>query len=222
MKRSGAFILSFAVFAAGTWAQSLSPASQPASTLAELPLAKVALFSSGVAYFERRGNVSGDCVVPLPFASDEVNDALKSLIVAEGSSSPSVSYPSRESLDRALKDFRIDLSGAPGVAELLSRLRGAEVEIDTPQTVGGRIVSVERSPTKDPGVTKDNLVLFAKGGLRSFALDGIQAIRFADQGIGEDFERALSLILSSRDDKSRSLERGSPAPAQDRRPWATS
>jgi hypothetical protein len=206
MKRSSAIILSFVVVAAGAWAQSQPQASQPGSISVELPVVKVALFSSGVAYFERRGTVRGDCVVSLPFASDEVNDALKSLIVAEGSSSPSVSYPSRESLDRALKDFRIDLSGAPGVAELLSRLRGAEVEIDTPQTAGGRIVSVERSPTKNPGVTKDSLVLFTKGGLRSFALDGIQAIRFADQGIGEDFERALSLILSSRDDKSRSLE----------------
>jgi hypothetical protein len=173
---------------------------------AELPVAKVALFSSGVAYFERSGTVSGDAVVSLPFAAGEVNDALKSLIVAEGSSSPSVSYPSRESLDRALKDFRIDLSGAPGVAELLSRLRGAEVELDTPQTVSGRIVSIERSPTKDPGVTKDSLVLLAAGALRSFAIDGIQAIRFTDSGIGEDFERALSLILSSRDEKSRSLE----------------
>jgi hypothetical protein len=196
-------VLAFiALASAGLYAQS----SLPASPLAELPVTKVALFSSGVAYFERRGTVNGDCVVSLPFASDEVNDALKSLIVAEGSASPSVSYPSRESLDRALKDFRIDLSGAPGVAELLSRLRGAEVEIDTPQTIGGRIVSIEHSPTKDPEVTKDSLVLFAKGGLRSFALDDIQAIRFADSGIGEDFERALGLILSSRDDKSRSLE----------------
>jgi hypothetical protein len=198
MKRASAFILSFAIFAAGAWTQSPPPV--------ELPVTKIALFSSGVAYFERHGIVSGNSIVSLPFASDEVNDALKSLIVAEGSSSPSVSYPSRESLDRALKDFRIDLSGAPGVAELLSRLRGAEVEIDTPQTIGGRVVSVERSPTQDPGVTKDSLVLFAKGGLRSFTLDEIQAIRFSDQGISEDFERALGLILSSRNDRNRSLQ----------------
>jgi hypothetical protein len=45
---------------------------------------RVVLFSSGVGYFEHRGPVTGDSVVSLPFASDEVNDALKSLVVSDG------------------------------------------------------------------------------------------------------------------------------------------
>jgi hypothetical protein len=193
---------------------SLSAQEQPA--VAELSVAKVALFSSGVAYYERRGSVSGDALVALPFASDEMDDALKSLIVLSGSSSPELSYPSRMSLERALKDFRIDLSGSVGEAELLSRMRGAEVEIDAPQTIAGRIVAVERraSASAEGGAAKDNLVLLSKGALRAFPLDAIQAIRFADKGIGDDFERALELILASRDEKSALIELRLPGSGQ--------
>jgi hypothetical protein len=179
---------------------------------AALPLTKVVLFSSGVGYFEHRGQVSGDSLVALPFSSDEVNDALKSLVVADGSASgdkaasPSVSYPSRESLDRALRGFRVDLSGAPGLAELLARLRGAEITVEAPQAISGRIVAVERKPTKDEGVTRPFVLLLAKEGLRSVSLDEAQSIRFSDREIGADFERALELILGARDERSRSLD----------------
>ena len=89
------------VFAFGT-ASIASPLciAQSQAASAALPVTKVVLFSSGVGYFEHRGQVTGDSLVSLPFASDEVNDALKSLVVSDGSAagdkaaSPSVSYPS--------------------------------------------------------------------------------------------------------------------------------
>jgi hypothetical protein len=190
-------------------ATSPGPASPREATL---PVTRVVLFSSGVGYFEHRASVTGDSVVSLPFAFDEVNDALKSLVVSDGSgagdksASPSVSYPSQESLDRALKAFRVDLSGSPRVAELLGRLRGAEISVDMPDTVTGRIVSVEARPTKDPAVARPYVVLLTSTGLRSIALDDAQSLRFSDKGIGEDFNRALSLILAARDEKRRSLD----------------
>lgn len=199
-----------AAFATAIAAIAALPCSAQAQSA--LPVTKVVLFSSGVGYFEHRGLVSGDSVVSLPFASDEVNDALKSLVVTDGagagdqSASPSVSYPSQESLDRALKAFRVDLSGSPRVADLLARLRGAEVSVDMPETLTGRIVSVEARPTKDQAIAPPYLVLLTKTGLRSIALDDAQAIRFSDKGIGEDFDRALSLILGARDDRKRSLD----------------
>jgi hypothetical protein len=189
-----------------------TPGIAQAAASADLPVTKVVLFSSGVGYFEHRGQVTGDSIVALPFASEDVNDALKSLVVSDGAAagdkaaSPSVSYPAKESLDRALKGFRIDLSSAPRIADILARLRGAEISVDMPDTLVGRIVSVEQKPTKDPGVTRPYVVLLTKTGLRSVALDDAQALRFTDKGIGDDFDRALALILGARDDKSRSLD----------------
>lgn len=196
--------------AAAVAAATLAPCGAQAA--ASLPVTKVVLFSSGVGYFEHRGDVTGDSVVSLPFAADEVNDALKSLVVNDGSgegdrtASPSVSYPSQESVDRALKGFRVDLSGSPRLADLLGRLRGAEISVDTPDPVTGRIVSVETRPVKDIGDARPFVVLLTKAGLRSISVDGAQAIRFSDDAIGEDFVRALSLILGARDDKRRNLD----------------
>jgi hypothetical protein len=193
---------------AQTQTQASTQASAPGQTprTVDLPVTKVVLFSSGVGYFEHRGQLSGDCAVPLPFAVSEVNDALKSLLVSDGASSPSVSYPSQASLDRSLKGLRIDLSGAPRVADLLARLRGAEISIDTPETITGRIVSVEQKAAKADEPPRPFVVLLTASGLRSVSLDDAQALRFSDKGIGEDFDRALSLILAARDERSRRLE----------------
>ncbi len=56
----------------------------PLALVAEdLPVTKVALFSSGVGYFEHRGSISGDVTVSLPFSTAEVDDALKSLVIRD-------------------------------------------------------------------------------------------------------------------------------------------
>jgi hypothetical protein len=195
--------LALAIVSSAIWAQATPKE-------ADLPVTKVVLFSSGVGYFEHRGKLAGDSIVRLPFRAEEMNDALKSLIVSDGSGSdsgsPSVSYPSQESLDRALSGLGVDLSGTPAVADLLARMRGAEVSADTPETVTGRIVSVERRPTKEAGVAVPYLALLTSSGLRSVSLDEVVAIRFTDKGLSEDFGRALELILEARDQRTRTLE----------------
>jgi hypothetical protein len=178
----------------------------------ELPVTKVALFSSGVGYFEHRGIVNGDATVLLPFSTAEVDDALKSLVVWDPSkgvgapSSPSVSYPSLEGLDDALRGLSIDLTGSPKVAELLARLRGAELAASAPEAIVGRIVSVEARPTGKDGATRTSIVLLTSTGVRTLALDDLVSFRFTDPGIARDFDRALALILAARDSDRRVLE----------------
>ncbi len=192
-----------------------APAPSPSGSIlstpgpVSLPVTKVVLFSAGVGYFEHRGLVDGDVGMSLPFAADSINDALKSLVVRNGSGgqgSPSVNYPTQESLDRALKSFRVDLSGSPDIAGILSRLRGAEVSVDTPETISGRIVGIEQRVTKIPEVEAPYLMLLTSGGLRAMPLESVLAIRFADRQIAEDFDRALSLILSAQDVGRKNLE----------------
>ncbi len=199
-RRVGPF-LAFLFLLQGAWAQ-------PAQAAPDLPVTRVVLFSSGVGYFEHRGMVSGEASVSLPFRSDEVNDALKSLVIWDtaAAASPSVSYPSQESLDRALKGFRVDLSGSPRIAELLARLRGAEVSVDTPDTITGRIVGVEARFAKEGEKQFPYLVLATKNGIRAVSLEELSAIRFGDKRIADDFDRALALILSAQDSLRRVLD----------------
>lgn len=182
----------------------------------ELPVASVALFSSGVAYFELRGQIAGDTTVNLPFTSAEIDDALKSLVVRDfagakdsppkGGTSPTVSYPSLEPLDQALQDLGIDLSGSPKVADILRKMKGAELAVEAPDAIVGRIVSVEDRPTGFQGQSRTSVILLTDKGLRAVALDDIATLRFTDPALMADFQRGLSLILGARFADRRNLE----------------
>lgn len=183
----------------------------------DLPVTRVVLFSSGVAYFEHMGAVKGDATVSLPFSTSEVDDVLKSLVVWDAASgggsatsggvaSPSVSYPSLEGLDESLRGLRIDLSGSPKIADLLARLRGAEIAVSAPEAITGRIVSVEQRGTGKDGAMRPTVVLLTAAGLRAVALDDMSALRFTDPAMAADFDRALALISGARDADRRVLD----------------
>src|SRR5437899_3487246 len=50
---------------------------------APLPIGQVILFSSGVGYFQREGEVEGNTRVELSFPASDVNDLLKSLVLQD-------------------------------------------------------------------------------------------------------------------------------------------
>jgi hypothetical protein len=205
-------LLVSAACAAPLFAQSVPEVSRPA----EIPLRRVALFSSGVGYFEHAGSVSGSAAITLPFGINAVNDALKSLTINDpGSSAPAVRYPSERTLDLALKSLRIDLSGNPGAAGILGGLRGAEVDLYTPSLISGRILGVEERPgyraggippeIPGSGETESWLSLYTPQGIRVIALKDIVSFVFKDRGINDDLNRALDLIMASRDSETRNL-----------------
>jgi hypothetical protein len=175
----------------------------------EIPLRRISLFSSGVAYFEHAGSVSGSVELTLPFNISAVNDALKSLTINDpGSTSPSVRYPSERTLDLTLKSLRIDLSGNPGAGEILGGLRGAEIDVYTPSLTSGRIIGVEERPVQDgngPGKGESWLSLHTSQGVRIIALKDMVSFSFRDGRINDDLRRALDLIMAARDSETRNL-----------------
>jgi hypothetical protein len=185
----------------------------------ELPLRRLALFSSGVGFFEHAGTVNGSAAGPvqfnLPFNVSAVNDALKSLIINDPSpGSPIVRYASSEALNRVLKSLRIDfsgdpLSGDPGIGEILNSLKGVELEVSAPGPVAGRIIGVEYRPK---GVTFTGeeaseawLSLFTSQGIRVIAVKDISFFSFKDESVNADLGRALDLLLASRNSETRNL-----------------
>src|SRR5690606_6727993 len=71
---------------------------------AELPIRRVALFASGVGYFERSGPVTGGSDVQMMFRVEEINDILKSMVIT-GGEHVMVTYGSRDPVSRALRAF---------------------------------------------------------------------------------------------------------------------
>ncbi|MDR2103873.1 MAG: hypothetical protein LBP42_07215 [Treponema sp.] len=183
------------------------------------PLRRIALFSSGVGFFEHSGRIAGPTTFTLPFHVSAVNDVLKSLILAENppglsgqGESPSVSYPAEAALGRTLQSLRVDLSGNPGIAELLNSLRGVEIEVSVPGLISGRIIGVEYRPsgiTPPWGEAAENeayLSLFTPQGIRIIGLKEIASFSFKDPELNADLNRALDLITVSRDEEIRNLK----------------
>jgi hypothetical protein len=203
----------------GTVRETATAQVQNAQNTAELPLKRISLFSSGVAYFEHSGTVSGQADILLPFDAGAVNDALKSLVINDqvSNGSPSVHYASQNTLDRTLKSLKIDLSRAPGIGEILNGLKGAELEVSAPNAIRGRIIGVEYrqgasaaeqyymyNPNARP-TEEAWLSLFTTQGIRVIAVKDISSFRFIDERINADLARALDLIMASRDENVRNL-----------------
>ncbi|MDR3160257.1 MAG: DUF4139 domain-containing protein, partial [Spirochaetaceae bacterium] len=172
-----------------------------------LPLKRVALFSSGVGYFEHRGTLSGPARIDLPFHVEAINDALKSLVINDpGTAAPQVRYPSSQTLYRTLRSLKIDLSGNPDTAALLRALRGAEIDLYTPTLVRGRILGVEYRPLPgEAGNMEAFLSLLTPQGIRVLALEAVSYFAFTDPLLNSDLNRALDLIMASREEDRRTL-----------------
>jgi len=203
--------------------QNLSSSPYTSSSLnlseAALPLRRIALLSSGVGYFEHSGNIgssSRPVEIVLPFDAAAVNDALKSLVINDpASASPSVRYAGQNSLELTLKSLKIDLSGAPGIGEILNGLKGAELEVSSPNPIRGRIIGVEYRQSAAsiqqyayPQVRAAEeawLSLFTPQGIRAIAIKDISSFTFIDERINADLNRALDLIMNSRDSDAKNL-----------------
>src|SRR5690606_17933303 len=115
-------------------------------TAADLPVTRVVLFTSGVAYFEHAGTVTGAQVLDLSVPPSEMDDLLQTLVLQDlgGGTIQPVTYDSRDPLGRALAGSSIDLSGARTLAQSRAQLRGEGIEVQASRTLTGVIVSVER------------------------------------------------------------------------------
>lgn len=103
---------------------------------------------------------------------------------AGGGTVSRVNYASNDPIERALRSFGIDLSGAPGLAQILSQLRGATVTVRAPEPTTGSILSVEQKTTvhAQPPVTtiEHILTLVTAAGIQTLPLSSIDSIEFTD------------------------------------------
>ena len=170
-----------------------------------LPVTKITAFSSGVAYFEHNGKVADEATVLLKFKTEQINDILKSLVVMDlgGGDVNGVNYGSRDPLTRALKSFGVDISGEPTLGQLLKQIRGSEVILAAPEKVQGKILGVEtRSKQILPSntlISQEVLNLLTDGGIKAIPLDTIASITLADKKLNEELNKALALLVESRD-----------------------
>lgn len=178
-------------------------------TTTELPLRRVALFSSGVGFFERSGQAGGNAQVILPFLAEDVDDALKSLtIIDPASPMPSVTYPAEDTLAATLAGLKPDLGDNPGLADLLNAVRGARIEVTAAtEAVTGRVLGVEQRWDSEDGEHPElYLSLYTTDAVQIIPAKTILSYRFLDDDIPAEMGQALDCLLNASTSKLRNLE----------------
>jgi hypothetical protein len=199
-------------------AASPSPA-QPRPDSANLPVTRITLFSSGVGYFHREGEIDGNARIDLQFPQENINDLLKSLVLQDtgGGRVATINYDNRNPIDKTLKSFAIDLTGNPSLAQLLHQVRGEKIELVTyadkaasgqAETITGLIVGVEHQKHavgKDQVIDVAQLNVLTADGLRGVPLGTLQRVRFLKPALEEEFRKALEVLALGHDKQKKTV-----------------
>jgi hypothetical protein len=182
----------------------------------QLPITGCSLFSSGVGYFQREGEIDGNVRVDLTFPVTDINDLLKSMVLQDmgGGHIDAVSYESHDPIDKTLKSFALDLTSNPTFGQILNQARGEKVEVvqqqaaNQPGTLTGTVVGVEkqRQPAgKDAVIETEILNMWCAEGLRSVKLSDVQRLRFLNPVMETEFRKALDVLSLSHDTQKKAV-----------------
>ena len=181
----------------------------------KLPVTRVVLFSSGVAYFQREGEVTDNTSIDLAFPVTNINDLLKSMVLRDlgGWRISVVSLDSSDPVEKTLKSFALDLTNNPTFGDILKQARGERVEVSLsasstqPGNHSGTIVSVEKQkyPVKDQVVDVELLNLLTADGIRSLPLRDVQKLRFLNENLDRELKQALETLAKSHDTRKKSV-----------------
>ena len=195
-------------------AQPAPPAIVPAAGPA-LPINQVVLFSSGVGYFQRAGEVDGNARVDLSFPVQDINDLLKSMVVQDQGQGhiSAVSYDSQAPVDKTLRSFAINLTGNPTFGQILNQARGEKVEAvlqqstNQPATLTGVVVGTEhkREAVGKEVVESEFINLWCAEGMRSVKMADVQRIRFLNPVMDSEVKKALETLALSHDTQKKAV-----------------
>ncbi|MDQ2744922.1 MAG: DUF4139 domain-containing protein, partial [Chloroflexota bacterium] len=176
-----------------------------------IPLRRMVLFKHGIAFYTRQGVVEGTSL-ELPFRSNEVDDALKSMVAVslDGGRITAVSYATPTPTHH--NGARIVLGLEHALFDLLHGIRGTPVSVTrlAGETIEGRVLGVETHPQgRENGSTL--VLLVGEGTIRQIATGDISQLEMADGSTvrevgayldtvaGEEEGRALRITLDEPD-----------------------
>ena len=191
-------------------------AAAPSETSVQLPIGQVVLFSSGVGYFQREGQIDGDARVDLSFPTQDINDLIKSMVLRDldGGHISAVSYDSNAPVEKTLQSFAVNLSANPTFGQVLNQARGEKVEVvlqqsnaAQPGTMTGAVMGVEKQKVaagKD-AVEVEQLNMWCADGMRSVKLGDVQRVRFLNPVMDNEVKKALETLTLSHDTQKKAV-----------------
>ena len=177
-----------------------------------LPLKRVIIYSNGVAYFERRGTVTGKAEINLSFKQSQVDDVLKSLVVLDLGKGRigAVSYNSSAPPSARLKEIPFSIAAGTnggafgGLAGVLYQLQGAKVAVTANNRAAtGAVLTVEEhrvqiDSNKPPTILHTLVITSDSGELQSFDLSEVRSVKLLDEGAQHDLKEFANATASAR------------------------
>ena len=184
----------------------------PQSAINQLPLKRVIIYSNGVAYFERRGTVTGKAEINLSFKQSQVDDVLKSLVVLDLGKGRigAVSYNSSAPPSARLKEIPFSIAAGTnggafgGLAGVLYQLQGAKVAVTANNRAAtGAVLTVEEhrvqiDSNKPPTIIHTLVITSDSGELQSFDLSEVRSVKLLDEGAQHDLKEFANATASAR------------------------
>jgi hypothetical protein len=176
---------------------------------ADLPVKQVVLYKHGVGFFERAGRLAAGESARLDFDASEMNDVLKSLVIAEqgGAKISGLRYDSMDPLSHKLAEFPFQIGGSQPLSAMLDQLKGARLELQLgSDLVAGLIVTGRMVEASDKQPEREQLTLLLDNGeLRTVDLGAASAVHFSDPKLQEQFKDYLAALAASRSKDKRSV-----------------
>lgn len=194
-----------ALLATGTFALATPALADP------LSLERVMLSTGGVGYFEWGAKVDGDATLDLDVPLDQVDDVLKSLVVFDDHGGiGGLELPGRDPLAQLFRNLPFGEDALQSTVGLLNALQGVEVQVDGARALRGRLVKVEPELTALPAglgtITRHRVTVLTDDGLQQLVLEEVEALKFTNDAIAAQVEKALEIVAQSHARNRRSLK----------------
>ena len=167
-----------------------------------VPIQRVVLYRSGIAYVERFGEITGDTLV-LEIQPEQINDILTTLtIIVDGGRNvaSSIGLPIERTIAQDLDQLPPQVRQQGGMLSLLNAFRGAEVELEAVTgSVEGRIVGTEALVNDDGNQIRRVTVMSNEGELRQFRIDEIRRVNLKNNTLEVGLGHSLDVSLGEGD-----------------------
>lgn len=171
-----------------------------------LPLRSITLSTSGIALYTHHGKAGTDGKLRFPVAASQIDDFLKSVLIADPEGQPqSLTLPGRAPLSALFANLRFNPDDFHSSASLLRALTGTEITVSGPQKLRGTLLTVTAQSADGTLPQQHRVSLLSEGGIRQFILEETENITFPAE-IEAEIATAAAGIAASRAQEQRQVE----------------
>lgn len=175
---------------------------QTAQVVSDIPVSRVVLYRSGIAYVERSGLVDDDTLV-LQIRPDQINDILATLtVIVDGGENiaSSVDLPIVREVAEDLDLLPHQVTENGGMSALLQTFRGAEIEmVVADSTVVGRLVGTETLTNSDGHPVQWVTLITEDGDLRQYRVAEVISVQLRNETLQVGLDTSLDISLGEGD-----------------------